>query len=592
MTKVIIIGGGVAGMSAAHELVERGFEVEVYEKKKVYVGGKARSVNVQGTNILNKDKYLPGEHGFRFFPGFYKHVTDTMKRIPFTNPNGTKNKNGVFDNLTHTTEIELTRYDKPPIKILANFPKSLKDFELLIHDMFGGVYSGLTHEEKTFFVKRVWQLMISSQVRKDQEYEKNSWWKYLEADRFSANYRHLLVQGLTRTLVAARAEIASMRTGSSITLQLMYNMLNPGVNVDRVLNGPTNDKWLNPWYDYLLSKGVKYFKGHEGIGYETSADNIISYAKVLNEDGKEIHVKGDYYLLCTPIEKAVNIIDSKMVAMDDQLQFLGKLAESTAWMNGIQFYLNEDVTMANGHVCHSYTEWAITSISQVQFWKDYDLSDRYNGKVKGILSVDISDWLYTTYKSINDPNSKPVLAENCQPKEVANLVWEQIKRSVNIDGKTVLRDDMIEFWYLDRDIQWIDNVHHNEDQEPLLVNSINSWSLRPTTYTNISNFFLASDYVRTNTDLATMEGANEAARRAVNDIINASGSKAKLCQIWPLSEPSLFNLLKWHDKRRFEKGLPFSLKVPMWIDLVMIVYTPFWFGYQFSKMLISKIWKS
>ena len=33
--------------------------------------------------------------------------------------------------------------------------------------------------------------------------------------------------------------------------------------------------------------------------------------------------------------------------------------------------------------------------------------------------------------------------------------------------------------------------------------------------------FLAADYVRTNTDLTTMEGANEAARRAVNCIIDA-----------------------------------------------------------------------
>ena len=33
-TKVIILGGGVAGMSAAHELAERGFEVEVYERPK------------------------------------------------------------------------------------------------------------------------------------------------------------------------------------------------------------------------------------------------------------------------------------------------------------------------------------------------------------------------------------------------------------------------------------------------------------------------------------------------------------------------------------------------------------------------------
>jgi uncharacterized protein with NAD-binding domain and iron-sulfur cluster len=30
--KVIILGGGVAGMSAAHELVERGFNVAVYEQ--------------------------------------------------------------------------------------------------------------------------------------------------------------------------------------------------------------------------------------------------------------------------------------------------------------------------------------------------------------------------------------------------------------------------------------------------------------------------------------------------------------------------------------------------------------------------------
>ena len=68
--KVIVLGGGVAGMSAAHELVERGFEVEVYDRNKNYVGGKARSVNVPETNTQDSEKYLPGEHGFRFFPGF------------------------------------------------------------------------------------------------------------------------------------------------------------------------------------------------------------------------------------------------------------------------------------------------------------------------------------------------------------------------------------------------------------------------------------------------------------------------------------------------------------------------------------------
>ena len=48
---------------------------------------------------------------------------------------------------------------------------------------------------------------------------------------------------------------------------------------------------------------------------------------------------------------------------------------------------------------------------------------------------------------------------------------------------------------------------------------------------------LAADYVRTYTDLATMEGANEAARRAVNAILDATGSRAARCSVWPLREP-------------------------------------------------------
>ena len=50
---------------------------------------------------------------------------------------------------------------------------------------------------------------------------------------------------------------------------------------------------------------------------------------------------------------------------------------------------------------------------------------------------------------------------------------------------------------------------------------MDSWRLRPEAATAIPNLFLASDYVRTHTDLATMEGANEAARRAVNAILDA-----------------------------------------------------------------------
>src|SRR5687767_13299867 len=78
--KVAVLGGGMAGLSAAFELVERGFQVTVYERKAL--GGKARSIPVKGTAAGGR-RDLPGEHGFQFFPGFYSHIPDTMARIPF-----------------------------------------------------------------------------------------------------------------------------------------------------------------------------------------------------------------------------------------------------------------------------------------------------------------------------------------------------------------------------------------------------------------------------------------------------------------------------------------------------------------------------
>ena len=53
--KVVILGGGVAGMSAAHELIERGFEVEVFERQLI-AGGKARSIPVMKSEDDHGDR--------------------------------------------------------------------------------------------------------------------------------------------------------------------------------------------------------------------------------------------------------------------------------------------------------------------------------------------------------------------------------------------------------------------------------------------------------------------------------------------------------------------------------------------------------
>jgi uncharacterized protein with NAD-binding domain and iron-sulfur cluster len=561
-SKVIVLGGGVAGLSAAHELAERGFAVEVFERNSI-PGGKARSVEVPDTGRDGRPGY-PGEHGFRFFPGFYKHVTDTMKRIPYGD-----NKHGVYDNLIATSRIEMALFDRAPFVMCASFPRSMEDFILIIQDAYSDVL-GVTKADCEFFGARIWQILTSCQQRRDSEYEKIGWWEFIDAENRSKAYQNIFGYGLTRSLVAAKANLASTKTVGDILVQLIFNDLDPSVATDRVLNGPTNDVWICPWLKHLESMGVKYHLNAE-VTEITCVNKVITGATV-EKDGERFEVKGDYYISAMPVEKMAQVITESpaLLEADPTISTVVELSENVAWMNGAQFYLKSDAPICHGHVIYADSPWALTSISQHQFWSNTDLSKYGDGQVRGILSVDISEW--------TEPGivvKKP--AQECTRDEVKTEVWAQLKRSLNTMGQVVLSDDNLLDWNLDSDIVFEPEIADGtlvsnesdslsaqtqsvktKNREPLLVNLINTWHLRPNAHIGISNLFLASDYVQTYTDLATMEGANEAARRATNAIIDASGVHATPCRLWKLHEPDILAPLRGYDLVRFEMGLPWK----------------------------------
>ncbi len=538
--KVIIIGGGVAGLSAAHELVNRGFEVEVYETKGI-PGGKARSMPVPDSDTPGR-KPLPGEHGFRFFPKFYKHVTSTMKEIPF----GDKT---VFDNLVDTSEIRVARFDKSSFFMPAKLPISISEIKRYF-DLDKDTDLGLSDTEKQYFAERVWQLMTSCYERRKNEYERLGWWEFLEADYFSEAYKTFLARGLTRTLVAARAETVSTKTGGDILLQLFFDIMMPGTSSDRILNGPTNEVWIDPWLSYLKSKGLQYHLDSKAVKFNCEHQDILSV--VINKCGQEIEVKGDYYISAVPVEVMATLLSEQMLKIDPTLSNIKVLANHVSWMNGLQLYLTEDVKLNHGHTIFIDTPWALTSISQAQFWNNFNWASYGDGKVKGILSIDISDW-FTPGILYGKP------AKECTTTEVVEECWAQLKKSLNINGEIVLKDDFLHEWNLDPGI--VPGVP-TINLEPLLVNEINTWTLRPFAYTGVKNMFLAADYVKTNTDLATMEGANEAARRAVNAILDANGGYGHYCKVWDMHEPWWLVIFRWKDRRRYAKGLPWNGRLP------------------------------
>src|SRR4051795_7099888 len=220
-TTVAVLGGGVGGLSAAHELAERGFAVTVYEKRG-RPGGKARSYPTPDG--------LPAEHGFRFFPGFYRHLPDTMGRIPYGGE-----RDGVAANLVTASRVQLAQAGRSEIVTPAHFPASLDEAGLALRALLDHATElGIPAREQIHFANVLLLFLTSCKERRLGEFEQRSWWEFAGAESRSAPYGKFLADGLTRTLVAAKAREMSARTGGTILLQLIFDMARPGGQVDRV----------------------------------------------------------------------------------------------------------------------------------------------------------------------------------------------------------------------------------------------------------------------------------------------------------------------------------------------------------------------
>jgi uncharacterized protein with NAD-binding domain and iron-sulfur cluster len=503
-------------------------------------GGKARSQPVPNTCTSGR-KDLPGEHGFRFYPRFYKHVIDTMSRIPI---GGGQH---VTDHLRATTESAIALVDQDTWfrfyrrKITKPYD-ILEALELFFDEL------GFDDGDLALFGGKILQFFTSSDARRLGEYEKIAWWDFLEGDLYSPKFQRQL-RAVPRTMVAMDPKRGSARTVGTISMQLILDYADSGVNNDRTMGGPTSEMWFDPWIAHLTSLGVQLHGGVAIAGLEV-AGGSISGVKLASG----AIAKADFYVLAAPIDVAISMITPQMGALDPVLDRLRakNVDDLVSWMVGIQYFLYEDVPLVRGHTFYPDSPWALTSISQPQFWRDLGLfRKRYGGgDVGGLISVDVSDW-NTAGTFI------PKTAKQCTPQEIAKEVWEQLKAALNGTGpgEAILTDELLYSWHLDDDLDFTAGVPPT-NKARLLVHPPGSWALRPDAGTAIPNLVLASDYVRTYTDLASMEGANEAARKAVNVILQRSASTAGIVATWPLTEPDRFATWKKLDEKLYQHGKP------------------------------------
>ena len=174
----------------------------------------------------------------------------------------------------------------------------------------------------------------------------------------------------------------------------------------------------------------------------------------------------DYYVAALPVERLRLLLSPALRAAEPRLARLPRLV--VRWMNGVMFYLDRDVPLQHGHAIFIDSEWALTAISQAQFWPDVDLEQRGDGRVEGILSVDVSEWERPGRRT-----GKVAMA--CTPEEIRAEVWGQLVDHLD-DGS--LDEANVLAWFLDPAIQF-PNPTGATNLEPLLINTAGSWADRP-----------------------------------------------------------------------------------------------------------------
>ncbi|GEM_PF-2144650 len=231
------------------------------------------------------DLLLPGEHGYRLFPSFYRNLLDVMKRTPLLEeaPSGSRSRviargstdesptsdkrsgeHTVFDMLrsieNHAFAPAPDKKGKggpPPRLMIRSGPRSWEDALEAIRALYEDL-EWLSSDVASYTTK-VLQYLTSCKARR-AEYSKNSWFDYLDAGNGSPGYQDSL-KHWPKALVGLESQSADARSFGSVATQLMLDQVKPPGFRDGSLKGPTTEVWFDHWRTYLEDLGVVFVKG-------------------------------------------------------------------------------------------------------------------------------------------------------------------------------------------------------------------------------------------------------------------------------------------------------------------------------------------
>lgn len=586
-----IYGAGISGLTVAHELIEKGFKVNLYEKNNI-AGGMARSIR----NINN----IPTEHSWRGYGPFYYNLFNIMKRIPLFTIEGF-NIYSIEEVKKHNTINDCWCYYKNNVYDITKFISKHPGGKIILNaggkdlekewENYGVEWHNNKHilkilnKYKIGFIKEKFtNINVYNNLRKkrlkfkllynnksykndinilDYPYLFYLFSKVMVSNKRKQDYYSIKLEPLLKKLSKNTYHyftdfLAGPGYGfdkNTMSLGhygqfLEYNIFSKNSKW-QVLNQPTNEGFIDPWVNYLKSKGVNFYFNHNLEKINKKKDKIISI--IVN--GKEL--KADYHII------ALDPFTTQEILNNSNMNELSKPYNKLNIINNqISFRLgfNKKLKFPNDNMGFVLIDspYNITFYPQDEHWKNVDLG-------KNIKSL----WSGTIILSYNKGSLYGKSATQLTKEELKKEIIHQFLECKELNK--ILNNELLEKNIIFSEIfeDWEYNNGFLKTKNKKWVNNIYNEKYRPKNITKYKNLLISGSHTKTTTNIWSMESASESGKITANILL--SKYKKKLAYLHNHQSKIFIKPLKLIDDMLYKLNLPNILDIIIILIFVVIL---------------------
>ena len=535
MYDIIIFGGGISGLTLAHELIKQKFKILIIEKDNE-LGGMARSDTTKNL--------FPSEHSWRGYAPFYKNTFQLMKEIPYNDTN-------VFNNLSIPIDFHLL-YDKE-----YGYKSSLTVKDKIILYYLGINYV-LSDNRREYYYSYNIQPFLKKYLSNDGY---NHMINYVSGPGYGMNKNELSMGHLFHFPVISQIN-KEQYTHTHSSTKNENNYTHNSTDNWHVMNGPTSDVWINPWIKHLKENGVDMMTNTELVKINYKNNNITSVE--IKQNGMITQLQSKEYILSINPFNTVDILrNSKMQSLYNNFKSLTDNTKSK--QISFRIGINKEIKYPVDNIAFvmNDSEFNITWYPQEKHWKQ-------NPSIKSLWSGTI----------INFEKKGKMFGKNAEHLDNENLKKEityQILRSNSFrklifdnNGFYINKEDIeyIEIWY-----EWNFNNGIQEQKNKKWVNNIYNEKFRPLQKTEYENLFLSGAHTKTSINIWSMEGAIESGKITANYILDKY-NKPNI-EHYKHDAPFYIRLIQYIDNILYKLYLPNIINLLIILILFFILYRYF-----------------